>query len=302
MEQKDHMEYDNKKFAALVNIAMAYRKPSEFAKNLQIPSRYLAVLLNGKCTVPPKPELIEKIANGSLGRVTAVELAAAAGYGAPAMFPQKERLPQIGKREAIQVRPMNQEVLQGYLKRMMGTIGNDNLMDAMDYRGSRYRIHLKKCLNPDHIEIPEKFLKKKEGDMPEEIPENRQTMQESQGTKAEVAPFDLAELAILRYVRKQVASFSIEGSSPDQLVIRQEDGIRICFNLRLALESPSESDVLAVYKECAALLPEAYGKYRLVFINEDVLRSFKASPMANLRIRPSAILVSGAQVIREEGL
>lgn len=321
MEKEKQTKYDSRKFAELTSIAMAHRKPSQFAKNLQIPPRYLAVLLKGKNEAPPKLSLIKKIAKESLGRVTFEELADTAGYEAADAVPKKERLSEnMGEWETRQGRLMNEEALQGYLKRMMRQMtaddmgnlfekfGTDSLdyedfMTAAGYQPCQYRILRKKDLKPDNIKIPEEFLKKKA-----EIQEDKVHMQEPAAQeipsdeKAEATPYDLAELAILRHIRRQGKPFSIEGGSPDELVIKLEDGDRLLFNLSLAWESPSESKILAVYKECATLLPEIYRKYYLVFINEDVLQPFKATSMTNLKARPSALLVSGAKIIREEEL
>lgn len=320
MENENQTNYDGKKFAELTNIAMARQTPSLFARKLQIPEEYLTVLLSGKSAVPPSLDLIEKIARASFGKITFRELADITGYSAADAFPKKERLSEcMGTWEARQGRFMNEEALQGYLKRMTQQMttqdmsnpfeqfGTDSLdyndfMAAAGYGPGQCRILRKKDLKPDRIKIPEELLKKKAGVSEEKTHAQKAPPETASAKEAEVTPYDLAELAILRHIRKRGDVFFIEGRFSDELVIKLEAGDRFLFDLSLAWENPPESAILAVYKKCATLLHETYRKYYLVFTNENVLQSFKDTPMANLKTRPSALLVSGARIIREEEL
>lgn len=346
MEQENQKNYDRKKFAALTKLAMAYRKPSEFAKHLQIPQKYLEVLLNDSCAAPPKLEVIKRIAKESLGRVSVEELAAAAGYGLSSKHPERELLSaQFGTWETVNGRLMNQGALKEYLRRMMKTMGPkefaaraeipekkircfladgypslqeanqlferfgnedmdyEDFISAAGHRCSQYHMDLYRNLDPDKIEIPEGFLDKQDADKAEKPSGQKKPEPElSQQPNVEITPYDFAELAILRYARKQGDAFFIEGSSLDRLVIRKESGERLLFNFRLLQDGLSETDILAVYKECAIMAPEAYGKHYLVFTDADTFQCLGSTPMLNLRARPSALLVSGSRIIQEEEL
>lgn len=350
MEQRKDEKFDSKTFADLTCKAMANRKPSEFAKQLQIDSKYLIDLLKGFKQTPPKLDVIEKIAKESCGKVNIEELTRAAGYTTSDAFPNSKKLSEkIGTWEIVCGRLMNREALQEYLKQMMRTMSlnefaakaevserkvqhwltdshltvqdanrlfekfstdkmdYDDFIDVAGYRGSQYKIHLKKNLNPDKIEIPEellkKFSKKKKEVKPESSPQK--AVQVTETTKVpdmEVTPKDLAELAVLRYVRKQGKSFTIQGADMDRIIIKREDGHCFIFNLSLIGAAPSELDILKFYKECATISSETCHEYYGVFTDKAILDSIKTISMKNLIVHPSASLISGAQVIKSEEL
>ena len=73
-------KFDKEKFAKLLDLAIGERSLNQYALNCSISSAHISRLKRGLLDTPPHPEVIEKMANASQGRVTYQEFMDAAGY------------------------------------------------------------------------------------------------------------------------------------------------------------------------------------------------------------------------------
>lgn len=73
--------FDKKKFAQILkNISETYNNQRDFSKKSEINRTYLSQYMNMKLNKPPKPEILEKLANSSHGIVTYESLMVICGY------------------------------------------------------------------------------------------------------------------------------------------------------------------------------------------------------------------------------
>lgn len=73
-------KFDKEKFAQLLDLAIGERSLNQYALNCGISSAHISRLNRCLLDTPPHPEVLEKMANASQGRVSYQEFMDAAGY------------------------------------------------------------------------------------------------------------------------------------------------------------------------------------------------------------------------------
>lgn len=73
-------EFDKKRFAELILLAIGNRSLNQYALNCEVSSAHISRLSRELLDTPPHPETLKKMAKASQGRVSYKELMEAAGY------------------------------------------------------------------------------------------------------------------------------------------------------------------------------------------------------------------------------